>query len=624
MSFLTDHLQQLLKTLPPQPGVYRFMNQEGNVIYVGKARQLNRRVKQYFSNSFKEVKVMAMMQHVTDLSYTITETESDAFLLEATQIKHYKPRYNIILKDDKSYPYLLLSDHGTFPRLDFVRTPKKSKSDGNLYGPYPSLGSAKEALVLLQKVFKLRNCKDGYFNNRTRPCLQYQIDRCSAPCVNKISENNYQKEVHALRDFLSGKEDAALKPLTQMMTQAALSHHYEKAAMIRDHIASLRLLQAQQLISVKKEDCDVLALKIVGRTGYVAMIYVREGQVIHCTIFELFVQANSTPEELLEQFLIQNYLLDSLENRIPPRIIVPCIFENKNNLENIFSERAKRKIRFKFLLNAQDKHYKTMAIRNLEQAIEKKSKSHQVIEERLHGLSQVLGLLKPIKQVECFDISHTQGQDAKAACVIYNQKGHDKSSYRLFNMKGIIPGDDVAAISQAVLRRYTRLLKENLALPDVLLIDGGKAQLHGALKSLAELHIDSILVLGISKGAARKAGMEKIILPNDRLLQISPHDASFHLMQAIRDEAHRFGIKNHRKKRQKNTLHSVLENIEGIGPAKRQSLLSYFGGLSMLQKASVSEIARVPGINEMLAHRIRTYVLGIAKNSHVANQSSED
>ena len=621
MNFLSDHLQQLLLTLPCQPGVYRFFNEKGDVIYVGKARQLNRRVKQYFSKSVKEAKVMAMMQHVCDLAYTITETEGDAFLLEATQIKLFKPRYNIVLRDDKSYSYLLVSDHEFFPQLDFVRSPKKSKNASDLYGPYPSLGSAKDALVLLQKVFKIRNCKDSYFNNRTRPCLQYQIDRCSAPCVGIISKDDYQNEVKSLRDFLSGKQDVALDSLIQAMKNAALAHHYEKAAMIRDQVASLRLLQAQQLISVKKEDCDALALKIMGRTGYVTVIYVRDGQVMHCNTFELIVQANSSNEELLEQFLIQHYLVDQLENRIPPRIIVPCVFENKISLENHLSACAKRKVRFKFLLNPQDKHYKTMAERNLDQAVDKKLQANQMIEERLYGLTQVLGLKKLIKQVECFDISHTQGQDAKASCVVYNQKGHDKSSYRLFNMNDIIPGDDVAAIGQAVLRRYTRLLKDEKQLPDVLLIDGGKAQLHSAIESLNALKIDSILVLGISKGAARKAGMEKIILPNDQLLQLSPHHASFHLMQAIRDEAHRFGIKNHRKKRQKNTLQSALENIEGVGPVKRQALLSYFGGLGMLQKASITEILRVPGINQALAERIRTFVLELSKIPHSKNKT---
>jgi excinuclease ABC subunit C len=618
----SENLQQQLATLPAQPGVYRFFNEEGEVIYVGKARQLNRRVKQYFSKSAKEAKVMAMVSHVADLAYTITETEGDAFLLEATQIKHFKPRYNIILRDDKSYPYLLLSKHDTYPRFDFIRSPRKSSAQGDLYGPYPSLGSAKEALILLQKVFKLRNCKDSYFHNRTRPCLQYQIDRCSAPCVGKVSEQDYQKEVKSLRDFLSGKQDKALDHLNQSMSQAAKVHQYEKAAMIRDHIASLRLLQAQQLISVKKEDCDALALKIVGRTGYVTVIYVRDGQVMHCKTFELKVQANSTQEELLEQFLIQHYIHDRLEDRIPPRILIPADFENKSSLENILSERAKRKMRLKFLLSAQDKHYKAMAERNLQQSVDKKLQTNKVIEERLYGLTNVLGLKKHIKQIECFDISHTQGQDAKASCVIYNQKGHDKASYRLFNIKDIIPGDDVAAIGQAVLRRYQRLLKEDKPLPDVLLIDGGKAQLHAAIQSLNELGIKSILTLGISKGAARKAGMERIILPDDGILQLSPHDASFHLMQAIRDEAHRFGIKNHRQKRHKNTLQSALENIEGVGPKKRQALLTYFGGLAMLQKASVTEIARVPGVNQALAERIRSYVLELSKKKNIAIKQS--
>jgi len=618
---ISDQIQQQLASLPTQPGVYRFFNAEGEVIYVGKARQLNRRVKSYFSKSAKETKVMAMVSHIADLAYTITETESDALLLEATQIKHFKPRYNIILRDDKSYPYLLLSKNDTYPRFDFVRSPRKSTTKGDLYGPYPSLGSAKEALVLLQKVFKLRNCKDSYFHNRTRPCLQYQINRCSAPCVEKISEKEYQNEVKSLKEFLSGKQDKALDHLTKTMSDSAKAHQFEKAAMIRDHIASLRLLQAQQLISVKKEDCDALALKIVGRTGYVTVVYVRAGTVMHCKTFELKVQASSTKEELLEQFLIQHYAQNQLEDRIPPRILIPHDFENKQNLEELLSQQAKRKTRFKHVLNAQDKHYKTMAERNLAQAVDKKLQTNAVIAERLFGLTKVLGLEKLIKQVECFDISHTQGQDAKASCVIYNQKGHDKSSYRLFNMKGIIPGDDVAAIGQAVLRRYKRLLKEDRPLPDVLLIDGGKTQLHAAINSLSELNIDSILVLGISKGAARKAGMEKIILPDDGILQISPHDASFHLMQAIRDEAHRFGIKNHRAKRHKNTLQSALENIEGVGPKKRQALLEYFGGLAMLQKASVTEITRVPGINQALAERIRTYVLELSKQKSIKNIS---
>jgi excinuclease ABC subunit C len=431
--------------------------------------------------------------------------------------------------------------------------------------------------------------------------------------VGKVAEQAYQQQVKSLRDFLSGKQDKALDHLNETMKQAASAHNYEKAAMIRDQIASLRLLQAQQLISVKKEDCDALALQIVGRTGYVTVVYVRDGNVMHCSTYELKVQANSTEEELLEQFLIQHYMHDRLQDRIPPRILIPNNFANKASLEAILTDKAKRKTRFKSLLNAQDKHYQTMAERNLQQAIDKKLQTNKVIEERLYGLAKVLGLEKPIKQIECFDISHTQGQDAKAACVIYNQNGHDKKSYRLFNMKGITPGDDVAAIGQAVLRRYKRLLKEDKPLPEVLLIDGGKTQLHAALESLKELGIDAILTLGISKGAARKAGMERIILPDNGLLQLSPHDASFHLMQAIRDEAHRFGIKNHRQKRQKNTLQSALENIEGVGPKKRQALLAYFGGLAMLQKASVTEIARVPGINQALAERIRSYVLELSK-----------
>lgn len=610
---MTPHLEEQLASLPAQPGVYRFYNADGEVIYVGKARQLNRRVKQYFSKSAKEAKVMAMVAHVTDLAYTITETEGDAFLLEATQIKHYKPHYNIILRDDKSYPYLLLSNHETFPRFDFIRSPRKSSAQGVLYGPYPSLGSAKEALVLLQKVFKLRNCKDSYFNNRTRPCLQYQIERCSAPCVGKISAEHYQIEVHALQRFLSGKQDKALQNLNEKMQIAAKQHHYEQAAKIRDHIAALRMLQAQQLISIKKEDCDALALKVVGRTGYVTIIYVREGQVIHCKTYELKGLSKTTDTELLQQFIMQHYLHDVVIDRVPPRILLPCDIDNKEMIEALLSEKSKHTIKFKKLLNKQDKHYQTMAERNLEQYIKKKLQTNAVIEERLQGLAKVLGLTKPIKQIECFDISHTQGQAARASCVIYNAKGHDKSSYRLFTMKNITPGDDVAAIGQAVLRRYKRLLKEEKPLPEVLLIDGGKTQLHAAQQSLKELDINSILVLGISKGAARKAGMERIILPDDGLLQISPHDNAFHLMQAIRDEAHRFGLKNHRNKRQKNTMQSVLEDIPGVGPKKRKALLSYFGGLQMLQKASVTEIARVPGVNEALAEKIRSHLFQISK-----------
>lgn len=595
---------EFLKLLPTSPGVYRMYDAGDVLIYVGKARNLKKRVSQYFQNKQHDRKTTALVAKIARVDYTIVESEIDALLLESNLIKHHQPKYNILLRDDKSYPYLYLSTQHRFPRLDFVRG--KKYKQGRYFGPYPTGASAKETLNLLQRCFLIRQCRDSYFNHRSRPCLQYQIKRCKAPCVDLISESDYQCYVDQAVAFLEGKSDDLIAAKIQAMTQAAKEQAYEKAAIIRDQIELLRQLQGHQYISHDDGDADVLSLSRIVAEPIMTIVFVRQGKVLGHRDIQCKQTRAATVEQCYQQFIAQYYLGEASEAVIPARIVLPITLKEKLLYQQALSQQAQRKVR---LINSPHEPYKTwlqMAQRNAEQALLLQQSASTKVAKQLDALAEHLGQEKnSIKRIECFDVSHSHGEATKASCVVFGQNGADKKAYRQYNIKGVMAGDDYAAMRQALYRRFKRLSDEGASLPDVVLIDGGKGQLRQAMSVFDELHINDVILIAVAKGVSRKPGLEKLIMPGGCILHIPPFDPALHLIQFIRDESHRFGIKSHRNKRDNQRKVSPLEMISGIGPKKRQALLEHFGGLQGLKKASSQEIAKVQGITFALAEKVR-------------------
>ncbi|MEJ2612681.1 MAG: excinuclease ABC subunit UvrC [Candidatus Thiodiazotropha sp.] len=592
-----DH-NNFLKALTSRPGVYRMINADEKVLYVGKAKNLKKRVSSYFTRTLNR-RIQLMVSQIADIEIIVTHTEAEALILENHLIKSLKPKYNILLRDDKSYPYIHLSMEHEFPALSFKRGARTAK--GRYFGPYPSVSSTRETLQLLQKLFPVRQCEESFFRNRSRACLQYQIKRCSAPCVKFITPESYAQIVQHVVLFLEGKTNQVINDLVCRMERASQALEFEQAALYRDQIKSLRRIQERQYVSGETGDLDIVALAKRGGTACIQVFYIRSGRNLGNKSFYPSVPQEATDEVVLSAFVSQYYL----EKPVPNEIILNLQLKERVLLEDVFSEQAKHKVRISSKVRGERGRWLKMAIGNASLALLTRINSQADMEQRLLALQAALHLQAIPERMECFDISHTQGELTVASCVVFNEEGPLKSDYRRFNIEGITPGDDYAAMSQALERRYRRIKKGEVALPDLLFIDGGKGQLAAVHESLQNLGISGVTLVGVAKGVDRKAGMERLFLLRSKAPIILPADSpALHLIQQIRDEAHRFAITAHRQRRAKSQNRSVLEEISGIGPKRRQRLMKQFGGLQELARAGIEDLTRVEGVSAILAEQI--------------------
>lgn len=586
-----------LNTLTSRPGVYRMIDGDDTVIYVGKAKNLKKRVSSYFRKTGLTTKTRVMVSQIADIETTVTHTENEALILENNLIKELMPRYNILLRDDKTYPYLLISAD-KFPRLSLHRGAKRKK--GKYFGPYPSAGAVRESLNLLQRIFPVRQCDDSYYQNRSRPCLQYQIKRCTAPCVDLISEADYQKDVEHTVLFLEGKNQLVMDELSSQMETASTELDFEKAALIRDKIISLRRVQERQYVSSEQGDLDVLAAEIRDGTAVVEVCFIRGGRSLGNKSYFPKGSSDSKPEELLSAFIPQYYL----GKDVPSEILLSHIPEDMALLEEVLKTESKHRVQLRKPQRGNSVRWMKMATTNAEISLNQRLSSRANLLKRFELLQTALDMDEMPKRIECFDISHTSGEKTVASCVVFGLEGAIKSDYRKFNIDGITPGDDYAAMNQALTRRFTRLQKGEGKRPDLLLIDGGKGQLTEAKSVMADLQLD-IDMLGIAKGPERRPGEESLFLVGRAGEVILPPDSpALHLLQQVRDEAHRFAITGHRQRRAKARKTSSLETIDGLGPKRRQKLLQQFGGLQEVKRAGVEDLARVDGISVALAQKV--------------------
>ncbi|MEJ2361299.1 MAG: excinuclease ABC subunit UvrC [Gammaproteobacteria bacterium] len=602
-------IDNLLKTLPGQPGVYKMLDAEGKVIYVGKAANLKKRVSSYFQKAHPDPKTVALVSHIQNIETIITHTESEALLLENNLIKSLKPRYNILYRDDKSYPYIYVSTDQLFPRLSFHRGAQHGK--GRYFGPYPSAGAVRETLALLQKLFPVRQCKDSFYKNRSRPCLQYQIKRCTAPCVGYVSQEDYAEDVRHAIMFLEGKSNQVVDELATQMEQAALELAYERAAMLRDQISSLRRVQEKQYISRQGGNYDIIAAAVESGLGCVQVFTIRNGRNLGNKSYFPKQASAQTAAALLDAFIPQYYLRSQSHagREIPANILISEQLADVEILTEALSTQAGRRIQLQHNVRGERVKWLEMARQNAAHAIKIRVSTHATTQQRFEALQEALQLDELPQRIECFDISHTQGERTVASCVVFDQTGAVKSDYRRYNIDGITGGDDYAAMRQAVFRRYQKLQAGEGNMPDILFIDGGKGQVNQAKEVFDELQIADVMIIGVAKGPTRKAGLETLLVSaclsdKDQAFILPADSAALHLIQQIRDEAHRFAITGHRQRRNKARTRSVLEEIDGLGPKRRQQLLRQFGGMQEVARAGVDDLASVPGISRMLAQKI--------------------
>ncbi len=587
------------RSLSGRPGVYRMLDEAGDVLYVGKARNLKNRVSSYFRGSGQSAKTMAMLNLTRSMEVTVTDTETEALLLEYNLIKQHKPRFNILLRDDKSFPHIHLSTDQEFPRISFHRG--STRIPGRIFGPYPSTHAVRGTISTLQKLFHLRGCKDSYFNNRSRPCLQYQIQRCSGPCVGLISKEDYARDVEDAALFLDGRNQEVTDRLAARMEKASESLEFEKAVRYRDQIAELSSIQASQHVSGGRGSADVIAIATESDQTCVTVLFVRDGRQLGSRNYFPQGAAGSASSEVLEAFLSQYYL----RHEIPPEVITAVEIEDSELLVTGLSERAGRRVVIKHRVRGERARWLDLAKTNSAHALDMRMASSASIRRQYQALAQALGMDEPPARMECFDISHTQGDATVASCVVFGPEGPLKSDYRRFNITGVQAGDDYAAMRQALDRRYTRVQKGEAPVPDLLIVDGGKGQLTQAESVLEDLQLEGITLLGVAKGPSRKPGKEQLFLSGHERPSILPANSpALHLVQQIRDEAHRFAIAGHRASRGKARRTSPLEAIAGLGPKRRRELLKQFGGLQGVQQAGVEDLARVKGISQALAERI--------------------
>ncbi len=602
--------EHFLQELTSKPGVYQMLDASGIVIYVGKAKNLKKRVSSYFRKTGQTPKTQVMVSQIAYIEILVTHTESEALLLENNLIKNLKPRYNILLRDDKSYPYIFLSDQDTFPRLAFHRGARKKK--GRYFGPFPNGHSVKSSLNLLQKLFPVRQCEDSFYKNRSRACLQYQIKRCSGPCVGLVSEADYAEDVRHTILFLEGKSNQVIDELIKRMDEAAAQLEYEKAAIYRDQIVSLRRLQETQYVSNEKGDLDVIAIEYQQGIACIQVFFIRDGLNLGNKSFFPKNARHQTVSELLSAFIAQFYLSSLKTDRlIPSLILVSHPFEEQALIETVLKEQSGHKVEIRDKVRGERLRWLQMAQANAQMALLSRLSNKASVVERFEELQNALNMDTVPQRLECFDISHSSGEATVASCVVFDQSGPLKSDYRRFNIDNITPGDDYAAMYQALTRRYIRVAKGEGKLPDLLVIDGGKGQVKQARDVLEELQLNSVRIIGITKGEGRKAEHDTLLLSETNEKVILPSNSkAMHLLQHIRDEAHRFAITGHKTRRAKARKTSQLEKISGLGPKRRQELLKQFGGLQEVARVGVEDLAKIKGISKSLAQKIYDHFHG--------------
>ena len=593
-------VKTFLKSLTHRPGVYRMLDAKHKVIYVGKARDLKKRVSSYFHRSQTAPKTVAMMEQVARVEVTVANTEAEALILEYNLIKQHKPRFNVLLRDDKSYPYIYASTDHAFPRLKFHRGSRRGK--GRYFGPYPSTRAVRQTLNELQKLFLIRNCEDSFFSNRTRPCLQYQIKRCTAPCVGIVDEEQYRKDIDAAVQFLEGKNRNVVNTFVRRMEQASAEQDYEQAARLRDQVSRLKEIEAKQLIKrTDHKDLDILGFASNGAMHCVTVMFIRNGSVIGSRDHFPKLPGETDKRKLLNGFVSQYYL----GRDAPAEIVMDAEIEDAPLLERELTARAGHKVSIRHRVRGDRARWLDMARTNAEQGLNLKVASSATIRRQFVALGEALGLEEAPQRVECFDISHTSGEATVASCVVFNTAGPMKSDYRRFNLSPDSAGDDYGAMSEALRRRYERVKKGEVPMPDVLFVDGGKGQLAEAMKVLDTLELDWLTVVAVAKGRARRPGAERLFRPGtDKAMQLPPDSPALLLIQQVRDEAHRFAITGHRQRRAKTRKTSPLEQIPGLGPKKRRELLRQFGGLQGVMSAGVDDLVKVRGIGRKLAETI--------------------
>ncbi len=597
--------ERFLASTSQQPGVYQMFAADGKILYVGKAKNLKKRLTSYFRVTGLTTKTMALVSRIARIEVTITQSETEALILEHNLIKSNRPPYNILLRDDKSYPYIFISSGEDYPRIAFHRGAKKKS--GDYYGPYPNVSAVRESLAFLQKTFKVRPCEDSVFQNRTRPCLQYQIKRCTAPCVELISVEDYQRDIQHTKMLLAGHSDELIKDLANSMEAAAENLAFEKAAEYRDQITALRNIQSQQIIEEGHGDIDVIA--VVMRSGIICVhiLFIRQGRILGSRSYYPSTSLAENESELLSEFIGQFYLTHQHRD-FPREIIVSHLLESEEVLQKALQQIANRQILISHQVRSHRASWLRMALEAAEQNLIAHLHAKQNSLSRFVALQEALNLDEMPQRLECFDISHTGGELTVASCVVFDTRGPLKSDYRRFNIEGITPGDDYAAMQQALTRRYTRLQNGEGKLPDILLIDGGKGQLGIAKQVMADLAVLDVLLIGVAKGSTRKAGFETLIEGDtDKEIVLSGDSPALHLIQHIRDESHRFAITGHKQRRDKKRNRSSLEDIPGIGAKRRRELLRHFGGLVEIQNASVADLSKVDGISQHLAEEIHAF-----------------
>ena len=593
--------ESYLAQLTSRPGVYQMFDREGGLLYVGKAKNLKSRVTSYFRPSGLSTKTMALVAKIANIEVTVTSTERDALLLEHNLIKQYRPPYNILLKDDKSYPYIYLSSDDRWPRLSFHRGAKRRK--GTYFGPYPSSGAVRSTLHLMQKVFKVRQCRDSYFRNRSRPCLQYQIGRCSGPCVGLVSDQDYQEQVEKSTLFLNGQSHELMSRLADEMETAAAALAYEDAADLRDQIAQLQNVQSTQSIEGTRGDLDLMAVFSEHGHACIQVLFVREARVLGSRSYYPNTRLDEAPTAILEAFLPQFYL--STEQQIPQEIVLSHRIDDQGLLEDTLAAESGRKVSIKHSVRDARARWLQMAVQTAETNLRSFLAGKQTMAGRLESLRRALDLESIPLRMECFDISHSSGEATVASCVVFDGNGARKADYRKFNIDGIVPGDDYAAMQQALERRYKRLANGEGQLPDILFIDGGKGQVSQARQVLTTYDLSSVKVIGVAKGTTRKAGFETLVdADSGTEMRLRGDHPGLHLIQQIRDEAHRFAISGHRGRRAKARKQSVLEEIPGVGAKRRRELLRHFGSAKAIENAGIEELAKIKGISATIARTI--------------------
>lgn len=604
---MTFDSQPFLAHLTQSPGVYRMVDAQGNTLYVGKARRLKARLASYFRGQLN-TKTQAMVGRIADIQVTVTRSEIEALLLEQTLIKELRPPYNILLRDDKSYPFIFVSDRHPYPALEYKRV-RRRHDDGRYLGPYPSSSAVRESLSLMQKIFRIRNCEDNVFAHRSRPCLQHQIDRCSAPCVGLIDEGDYRRDLDHAVMCLEGRSEQVTAELTEAMESASRSLAFEEAARLRDQIQHLRQLQQRQFVDTEHGDADAFALADREGALCISVLSIRQGRLLGARHHTPENGLDLAADEVLGEFVSQFYLGQGRE--IPREVITNLPLPDAGIVERALAERAQRRVRLAHKVRGHRSQWLELAITNAQQQLASRLASQSELDRRFDALRDALGLQQPPQRLECFDISHSHGEATVASCVVFDRQGPRKSDYRRFNIEGVAAGDDYGAMQQALMRRFRRLTEGEGVAPDLLLVDGGKGQLNLAREVLGELGLRHVTLLGVAKGTTRKAGLETLFLETvDQNLNLTPSSPALHLIQHVRDEAHRFAITGHRQRRDKTRRSSALEGIAGIGPKRRRELLRFFGGLQGVKQASQEELARVPGISATLAETIHQALHG--------------